>query len=203
VGVQHSAIQHALRQSEKRGENEMKQTLLAVGCSFLVVGTALAGSFQVGGHGAYTIGGDISKREPGYGVQIAYNFSEAFSLELAISRLHDEASESEDGIKIDEDVDITPATLSARYALPFEMKDLRVYGMAGVGYYMYATSVDVDISELVANENISGLQGTAKMDLDIKDTFGYHIGGGLEWALWKHTQLFAEYRYCFVKPEWQ
>lgn len=178
----------------------MKRFMIGACCLLSGATVVLAGDFKAGVFGGYTMGGDISEEDFAYGAQVVYNITDAFSAELAVSRLKDEASESEMGIHVSGDVDITPITLSARYAIPILEDKLRCYGLAGIGYYMYDASIDVDMSGAAAAVGIPGLTASGSADLEIDDTFGYHVGAGVEWKVHENVELFAEYRYAFVKP---
>lgn len=94
------------------------------------------------------------------------------------------------------DLKVIPFTLTAqvRHSLPELF--LTVYALGGVGYYL------VDYTWSGGSEayfdGIRETYGAASQSVD--DSFGFHLGGGLEYPLTASLALAAEGRYIVLRP---
>jgi len=149
----------------------MRRFFLTVFCLFVSVAVCQAG-FKLGGHGAYTVGGDVEEENAGVGAQLAVEFNDAFSMELSGSWIEDEVDLGLDVI----DIDFFTIALSARLGTELS-EGLALYGGGGIDYNIF------EIDEV---ENPD-------------DEAGFHACAGLEIALGENLELFGEYRYTWVE----
>ena len=180
----------------------MKRIVEAVACMVLATGAAWAEvSFRGGVSGGATLGdtigtaGGVLERASGlYGAQVVAQITDPFSVELAVMRLSDWDEEERLGVTAKGTMHMTPLDLSIRYAVPLVDKVLSVYGMTGGGYYMF------DTFDLHISGNGPGAQQIKWDDpkLDMKNTFDYHVGLGLQWFCCENVELFGEYRFDFI-----
>lgn len=146
----------------------MKRFLLITIVTAACAGAAFAQGFKIGGHGSYSIGGDIEDESFGYGAQVVFAATENISLELSGTWFEDE--------DVGTTFDITHIAATLRLGAPLQ-DGVFIYGGAGGNYNM------VDI-ERVGD----------KLD----DEVGYHFCGGLEMEISEGVELFGEYRYSFI-----
>ena len=181
-----------------------KITCLAV-VLVALAGVSHAGGFSVGGHGAYTLGGDIESEEFGYGAQVGIDLVDRVSLELSGTMFSDEVDAEELGMM---DVDARHIALSARFDIPVN-DTLLLYVGGGISYNMIeadepavAEVVDSMFGDGVAEDFING-GGTIEggMDIDIDDAIGYHLCTGVSLALSDSVELFGEYRFTWLDIE--
>jgi len=167
-----------------------------------------AGGFSVGGHGAYTVGGDIESEEFGYGAQVGIDLVENVSLELSGTMFSDEVEDDEFGGL---DIDTTHIALSVRFDIPVT-EALAVYVGGGASYNMIdvdAPSIEsliataMDPAEAAAYDAFVAAGGTLSggVDVDVDDSFGYHACAGISLALSDSVELFGEYRFTWMDIE--
>jgi len=154
----------------------MKKFMFAAVCIFASVSLCSAQGLKIGGHGAYTVGGDVEEEEFGAGGQIGVEFNENFSLELSGTWIGDEANLG--GLVGTVDVDFFTIALSARISGEVS-EGVTVYGGGGINY------------------NIIDIDSDAVNDPD--DDAGFHACGGAELALGENLEFFAEYRFTWVE----
>jgi len=161
---------------------------LSVVCLTLTGQAQEMSRFRIGAHGAYSIGGDIEESKAGYGAQMEVALTKNIGVELAVSRFSDEASEG--GISLEQDLTTIGLSLVGRVKL---VQNLHGFLLAGVDYNIPDTSVSVDSSVS------KGIPMT--MNVHVDNAVGYHLGVGLNMPIQKNWELFAEYRYTFLKLE--
>jgi len=149
----------------------MKRFILTAVCLMISVAVCRAG-LKLGGHGAYTAGGDVEDENAGAGAQLAVEFNDSFSIELAGSWVEDEVDIGIDVI----DIDFFTIALSARLGTELT-EGLGIYGGGGIDYNIF------EIDELDNPD----------------DEAGFHACAGLEIALGENLELFGEYRYTWVE----
>ena len=103
----------------------MKKSLFVSLCLLLSVAVCHAGGLKIGGHGAYTVGGDVEDEEAGGGAQIAIGFNDSFSMELAGTMIQDSVGNV--------DVDFFTIALSARVGGMLS-EGLGAYAGGGINY---------------------------------------------------------------------
>jgi len=151
----------------------MKKLLMISVGLLLSVAMCHAQAFKIGGHGAYTVGGDVEDEEFGAGAQMVAEFNDNFSVELSGSWIEDQVNIPVVGPT---DLDFFTIALSARVG--GELEDgVGVYVGGGVGYHTF---------------KISGFT-------DPDDEVGFHACAGAELALGDNLELFAEYRFSWVE----
>ena len=187
----------------------MKKFTCLVVALFAWVSMSHAGGFSVGGHGAYTVGGDVESEEFGYGAQVGLDISESLSVELSGTMFSDEVDADDLGTL---DIDVQHIALSACIDLPLS-DVLGFYVGGGVSYNMF----EVDepdlanvIAELADNQGMAqayadlvaaGGTITGGLDIEIDDAIGYHACAGVSLALSDSVELFGEYRFTWLDIE--
>ena len=163
----------------------MKKLLLVV-CVFsfaviqpgLVLGqskqAALEPSIELGVFGAYSFGGDLSKKDLGYGAQVVFRINERLSLDLALSQF-------QDGVEV-VTMDVTAIAGTLRYHQPIGDGRASFYFGAGVSHIQLEGEIDLP-GFYVEVEDILGFHGTAGFETRLSDTL----------------RLFGEYRYTVSK----
>jgi opacity protein-like surface antigen len=142
---------------------------------------------RLGAHGAYSMGGDIEESKVGFGAQAELALSPTFSIELAVSRFSDEWDE--DGISLEQDLTTIGISAVCRTALAGSMH----------GYLL--GGIDYNIAEMDAILDSAVYGSSMNADVDVDNEMGFHLGAGLNFALHSNWELFAEYRYTFLKLE--
>lgn len=137
---------------------------------------AWAWQWKIGAHAGLPAGGRLeSAGSVGGGAQVIYNFTDIYSLEMAVSRYK---AEPHDG---DDTETITSSALTGRVHLSPLTLDAAVYIGAGVGLY----AVEWDDS------------GT---DTERDDSMRVrpHVALGLDYLLRERWELFVDYRFAFI-----
>lgn len=145
---------------------KLSLTMMVLLCS---VAICTAQGFKIGGHGAYTVGGDVEDEQFGAGAQIGIGNTEGVSLELAGTWVQDEVAPNND-------LDIFTIALTIRLGTALgEGVDGYIGGGADYNTFNIEQGPDPD------------------------DEAGYHGCAGLEFDLGENLQLFGEYRYTWVE----
>jgi opacity protein-like surface antigen len=161
----------------------MKRRIVYTGILALLVGMASqAQATRLGIHGIFSNGGDIEDSEMGYGGQLELPVNPFFSVEFAVTQFGDEIK-GKSGETLNQD--LTSIGLSAIFRGP--LGQLGPLGQQLEGYTL-----------LGANYNSFDIE---KMDAD--DAVGLHLGAGLNLPIAYNMELFTEYRYTFLKTEWE
>ena len=172
-------------------------------------GVSHAGGFSLGGHGAYTAGGDVESEEFGYGAQVGLDISDNLSLELSGTMFSDEVG-IEDTVMLD--TDARHIALSARVELPAG-DAVRFYLGGGASYNMFEvdepplTDVIADLADsqglgqVYADLVALGATVSGDLGVDIDDAIGYHACAGVSLALSDSVELFGEYRFTWLDIE--
>ena len=191
----------------------MKRIGAVVCCLLLGVGVARAQvSFKVGGSGGMTmggqdntiyasspLGGDLETHQALYGLQVVAQFTPRFSLELAGLSMTDKDWEDRHGIFMTTgDIRFYPVLLSARYSIPCFNDAFRVYGLAGVGEYIY-DKIPIAITGIQDVPGLLAIGNHPEITVD-NAAFGYHAGLGLEWPVFRHVEVFAEAVFAVNDP---
>ncbi len=178
-------------------------TMVSVLCMGLV-GTSLAEGgvklSHIGLHGAYSIGGDVYDSEIGFGGQAELALLPFLSLDFAVSRFSDTPDPLlKRGIgrsSVRELYDMTTTTMGLSAVLHTQLAGpLRGYALAGVNFNR--VDIDVEVKPLRAD----AVWLTHRIEMDIDDQIGYHLGLGLRLPVHDRIGIFAEYRYTFLDLE--
>lgn len=164
-----------------RNKNTVITGLICLG----LVSFGHAQGFGIGGHGAYSTGGDVNESKIGFGAQVELALTEIISLEVAGTRFTDE--DSDEGLTAEQTLTTIGASLILR--LPLD-GNLGLYGLGGLNYNM--TDYDVTLPPEYAGFNVN---------IDADDKVGFHFGGGVRLALNENLTLFGEYRYTLLEME--
>ena len=148
--------------------------------------------------GSLPTGGDLETHKALYGLQAVAQFTPRFSVELAGERMTDMDWEERLGISMTTgDIRFYPVTLTARYSFPCFQDAFRVYCLAGVGEYFFD---DIDIA-ITGTENAPGLVTVGSHPkISVDNAFGYHLGLGLEWPIFRNLEFFSEFRFAVTAP---
>lgn len=150
-----------------------------------LVSTGMAQGFKIGGHGAYTTGGDVEDPSIGFGIQAELGISPHFALELAGTMFSDEASEEDIALELD----MISIAASAKLILPLD-DTISLYALGGVNYNIADASLDL------------GEWSWLGIEYDVDDGVGFHYGGGITLRLGDNLELMAEYRYTVYELEY-
>jgi opacity protein-like surface antigen len=179
----------------------MRRILVIAFVLCLAVVSTQAQSFKAGPFVGYTFSGDIENEDLAYGAQVIMDLNDTFSIELALSMLSDEASDTETvedlfTMKVDTELEAAAITLSGRVAFPLADK-LKGYAGAGIGYYIYDASADSDIvlGDWAAG---TGLSASQDAEVDLDNSIGLQVLAGLEYRVAENIEVFAELRYAIV-----
>jgi len=118
---------------------------------------------------------------PMYGGNITYFVLSYLSIELSVDYLETDVDLDAKGGSVDiGDLKKIPVLLSLRTHLPTNSK-VSPYLTVGIGYYFN----DFDMKS----------SAPAGYDLDIDDSFGYHLGGGIEYFYNNHFAFNLDFKY--------
>jgi hypothetical protein len=173
---------------------------------------AMPDGLSVGGHSVYTMGGNIEESKLGFGLQAEMDLSKYldlskyfsgdpayFAIELAGTMFTDEPTDR----GVDAEIDVFTLALSAKLYLPMDSylplerylpslmnRSLKIFVLGGVNYNSLEWNVDLGEWEGV------------RVDFDVDNGIGYHIGGGASLMLNDNLEIFAEYRYTIFEGEY-
>ena len=166
--------------------NTKRAAILAA--ALLAAGPVHAGTFKDGPFAGYVMAGDVEDAGPAFGWQAAYEYNRHSSLELLFSWHEDETRE---GL----DFDVWSLALAGRVGF-VPHRSTRVYGGAGLGYYMLrADNEQVRIRATDEPQDFSFAE--VRFDKD----FGANLLGGVEVRLTERWELFGEFRYVFFETD--
>ena len=118
-----------------------------------------------------------------YGGNITYFVHSYLSLELSVDYLETDVDLDPIGVTVDiGDLEQIPVLLSLRTHLSTNPK-VSPYLTAGIGYYFN----DFDMKSSIP----------AGYDVDIDDSFGYHLGGGIEYFFNNHFAFNLDFKYIW------
>ena len=130
-----------------------------------------------------------------------YEVNEHFAVDLSVGRF---ASDVDNGLVeppvntiADGELKVIPITATAQFRRFVPQLYGTLYGLAGLGYYF------IDYSWSASSESyfgqVAALYGPPNQD--VSDSFGFHLGGGLEYPLTSRLSLSGEAQYLFLKPD--
>jgi outer membrane protein len=124
---------------------------------------------------------------PMYGGNITYFVHSYLSIEWSVDYLETDVDLDAIGGSVDiGDLEQIPVLLSLRTHLPTNLK-VSPYLTVGIGYYFN----DFDMKGYVP----------AGYDVDIDDSFGYHLGGGIEYFFNNHFAFNLDFKYICNKVD--
>jgi len=147
----------------------------------------MEGKFGIGASVAYIYYSDDDDFEPDedamYGVNLTYFAHRYLSLELSVNYV--ETDVYLDDFDIGE-LEQIPILLSLRTHLSTNPK-VSPYLTVGIGYYINDFDMDSSIP--------------AGYDLDPDDSFGYHLGGGVEYFIIEHFALNLDFKFMWTNVD--
>jgi len=166
----------------------MKRCLLIIAMLLVcTVATAYAqeeNKYRLGLHGLYSVAGDIEDSSTGFGLQLGIPIQGNYSIEIAMSKFSDGIDEQ--GIRLEVDFTTIGVSIVGRSTLGDNLKG---YLLGGINYNL--VGMDGSYDPLVYGPGLS-------VDIDVKNTVGFHVGGGLNFPIQDNWELFAEYRYTLL-----
>ncbi|MEK7313081.1 MAG: OmpW family outer membrane protein [Deltaproteobacteria bacterium] len=127
-------------------------------------------------------------------VNYTYGISSNYSLELSLGKTNLDVKE--EGYKLGKITSI-PLQLTAQYRIPAENQSL--YFGAGVGYYINKFNIGGDLGEDIAW--LKSIDPNVDMELDLDNSFGYHINIGTDIFLSKNLAINFDARYLWSKAD--
>ena len=127
-----------------------------------------------------------------FGATFTYGFSKNIAIELAGIYFKGNVKNDPNALSKGK-LTIIPLQLSLLWRFPITKK-LTPYVLVGASYFLNSFSLD---SAVVSGWNAVGFTLTETVDM----TFGFHFGGGLEFALGKALSAVVDMRYCLAKAK--
>ncbi len=190
----------------------MKQIVMAMIVTGLLVARAQAEGFKIGVQGGGTVGLPDGGKQISFGAQAGYDLNKYLSIESSLVHSRETRNVGTfytqpfpiinatlgEVVKID----ITSITLDLRAGYPFEC-GLKPYVGGGLGFYKYHTRV----TEFETRGKYSGTfvsfdySGQITGDIKMKDEVAPHVLAGLAMELGESVEFFAQWRCAFLKGE--
>lgn len=130
-----------------------------------------------------------------------YSVNSTLALDLSLGRFSSDISHDMDfppGRTVaDGTLKVTPLVLSAQLRYPLHQIFSTVYALAGVGYYFVDYSWSGQSKEYFLE--VEDLYGPAVQS--VSDSFGFNLGGGLDYPLGTHFLLNIEGQHLFLSPD--
>lgn len=130
-----------------------------------------------------------------------YSFNSTLALDLSVGRFSSDINHDLDfppGRTVaDGTLKVTPLVLAAQLRYPLHQIFSTVYALAGVGYYLVDYSWDRPSKEYF--REVEELYGPAGQS--VSDSFGFNLGGGLDYPLGTHFLINVEGQYLFLNPD--
>ena len=170
----------------------------------LVLSTGLAYAQQIkdGPHLGFVSGDNVREKGEAFGWQVTLETSPFLSFEFSVSRHEDEfraADIDTPDFPLDAQIDTEVYAFALTGRLGFRpLEFLYMYGGGGVGYYFFNTDSQSVRESLVASGGGTGMTRTTNISLDTEEEFGFHVGGGIEFHLTPHWEIFVDYRLVSV-----
>lgn len=176
---------------------------------FLAAGVAQAQSGKGDYIGRWSVSGNLGYAIPNtdeYGNSVAWRFGVGYSplpqfeIGLELGRFTSSVSQPEpDGVP-NHDIasgrlEVLPICLAVQYHIPLSATMATVNLLAGAGYYVVQYSMDEAPRGIFVSGGVEGLP-----DQTVSDTWGFHAGAGLEYALTGWLSVTLEGRYIFLAP---
>ena len=141
----------------------MKRFWIIVGFLTLAAALSYGQDFKIGGHGAYSTGGDVEDEEIGYGAQLQAVVNENFSIEASGTMFED----------FDGEIEITTIAISARLGVPLA-DGVLAYGGGGGNYNMFDVDA-VDIDDEVGYHFCGGAEFLIADNIELFGEYRYSI----------------------------
>lgn len=148
----------------------------------------------------YMLGGDVETDDLGFGYQVVYEFSRNNSIELSGSWNEDTSLDL--GSRIPTfpaashvDMDVFSIALTGRLGYAPNPNVIAYLG-GGIGYYILKVNNE-NLLRDIAPDTVGFIEAEADKD------FGAHFALGVEVVMWRHWEMFAEWRQVFYDTQMQ
>jgi len=132
---------------------------------------------------------------------LGYSRNPAFEVGLEVGHFSTAVSQPEtDGVPSHDiasgRIDVIPVFLTLQYRVPLPEKMTTVFLLAGAGYYF------IDYTMADTPRGVFSASGVAGLpDQRVHDSWGFHAGAGLEYALTGWLSVTLEGRYVMLAPD--
>ena len=182
----------------------------ALSCGVLLRGAPAAAQTGKGEYlGAWSIAGSLGYAVPNtdeydnafaWRAALGYSPLPQFELDLEFGRFATDVSQPDPGgipshTIASGSLGITPVCLTAQYRRPLPQLLSTLILLGGVGYYFIDYSMGAEQRDAFEAAGVTGLP-----DQEVDDSWGFHLGAGLEYAVTERISLVAEGRYLFLNP---
>jgi hypothetical protein len=169
----------------------MKKMIAFAAAMLLAAAAPAAAGIRIGLGGGYALTPDANQ---GNGLALAvhadFDLTPRLALEIGALRYQSAVTASGAGLSTGT-LSVIPIELSLKFHFPVS-KDLQLFVAGGGGVYLPGFSPDADAAKIWTEV---GFTPTEKLN----PAFGFHIRGGLEWALGRGLGLIFETRYALSK----
>ncbi len=160
-----------------------------------------------GPHIAFPMGGDTQDPETAFGWHVMYEYTDLMSADLALTRMVDSLDGHALGVGPfpaagSAEVENWVVAISARVGTLVGHRTY-IYLSGGAGYYFFNEQDMQEVRRSLDAAPVAGPSGGRITDarLSVDDTFGYHLGAGVEWLLVPKWEIFADYRLAYLDTD--
>ena len=185
----------------------MKKVLLFItGFAFIASGTLSAAYAEdIAGRSAIGVGyanvspdeGDIDD-----GTLMSINYTRGIntnlSIELSLGQADLDVRLGDMPVDLGE-FTVKPLQVTAQYRIPSGSSPLSPYVGAGLGYYFNDFDLSGDVKDHIANERLT--DPTYDVDVDVDDSFGFHIDAGVDFFVNSNFALNIDARYFWSQAD--
>ena len=177
---------------------------------FLAAGDASAQSGKGAYVGGWSVSGDLGYAVPntdqfGNGLSwragVSYSPIPQFDVGLELGRFSTQVTQPEENGLPTHDIasgqiEVLPLCLTLQYHIPISGTMATINLLGGAGYYFVDYAMADAPSGVFAASGVEGLPNQV-----VNDSWGFHAGAGVEYALSGWFSLTAEARYVFLSPD--
>ena len=168
------------------------------GCLCLCAPAAEAQTLKDGPMATYMLGGDVENANLGFGYQVVYELNRNNSIELSGSWNEDQSLDLgsriptfPDASRVDMDVFAIALTGRLGYT---PNPNIVAYLGGGIGYYILKVNNEALLRD-IAPDTVGFIEADADKD------FGAHFALGVEVVMWRHWEMFFEWRQVFYDTQ--
>ena len=187
----------------------MKKVLLFItGFAFIASGTLSAAYAEdIAGRSAIGVGyanvspdeGDIDD-----GTLMSINYTRGIntnlSIELSLGQADLDVRLGDMPVDLGE-FTVKPLQVTAQYRIPSGSSPLSPYVGAGLGYYFNDFDLSDDAKDAIALYRINNSDPTFDLDVDVDDSFGFHIDAGVDFFVNSNFALNIDARYFWSQAD--
>ena len=172
-------------------------TVLA-GCLCVCALAAEAGTLKDGPMLTYMLGEDVEENDLGFGYQVVYELNRNNSIELSASWNEDKSLDLGSRVPTfpeasQVDMDVIAIALTGRLGYT-PTPNVIAYLGGGIGYYILKVNNE-NLLRDIAPDTVGFIEADADKD------FGAHFALGVEVVMWRHWEMFAEWRQVFYNTQ--